>query len=474
MIEFALPLMVIAGGGYIASRFAMLAGWSSVSGFFRLLGLWAAAAWAGYSTPLYVALLCLPLGILWAKFESRWIPLIGFELLFGAALVWYSQTPPVIIFLVALAVFDQLAARLLLSRYNTRGEPRIRLHQFVLIAGLICCGFLVERYYRPPIETYVTNHSLLQIVNLQPEGAAPLWFYKRTLGGSATGSAQPGSVYWQSRYPETGENCALLFHGAASTASLQSTARTIGRAAIQAGQRLFAVDHPGFGASPAPSVDAPTAVWDPAHLSQSVLNQMALSGCTNTVVMGHSQGATEALRLFTAGESKVSSVLVFGAGLYAEDQEREDYWYSRFHIDRGLLNSNVVSREKWKQIRDLYYLNQNYCSDTPAGQTYLANLKQPSNESQRALKFVQFSREHENLVATRDQLFNCLSYPDVERQALPTDHYLDSLQVSAMVFFQRSSPQLVADLFPVTESSVDADGLATAKDAPDNVASNDS
>ena len=462
MIEFALPLLVIAIGCYIATRFASLAGWSPVAGAFRLLALWAAAAWVGYSTPLYVAALCLPLGVLWAKFESRWVPLIGFELLFGAALVWFSNTPPVIIYLVALALFDQLATRLLLSRYNSRSEPRARLHQLVIIAGAVCCGYFVVHYHRPPIETYANSHTLGQIVNLQPEGAAPLWFHKRALQGSAVGSAQPGSVYWQSRYPESSKRCAISFHGAARPASLQSTARTIGRAAIHSGVRLFAVDHPGFGASPTPSVDAPADAWDPAHLTRSVLSQMELSGCKNTLVIGHSQGVTEALRLFTGSDSSISRVLAFGAGLYLEDKEREDYWHSRFHIDRGITDLTAVSRENWKLIRDLYYLNQDYCADTSVGQNYLRRVKQGQGdgEPQRSLHFVQFSREHENLVATRDQLFNCLSYPDVERHALPTDHYLDSLQINAMVLLQRSSPKLVSDLFGKVEISGDSEDPA--------------
>jgi len=462
VIEFSIPLLVIAVGCYIASRFASLAGWSSVTGAFRLLALWAAAAWTGYGTPLYVAALCLPLGVFWAKFESRWIPLICFELLFGAAVIWFSKTPPVIIFLVALALFDQLATRLLLSRYNSRREPRVRLHQLVILAGVICCGYFVVHFHRPPIESYARSHSLGQILNLQPEGAAPLWFHKRTLRGSAVGRAQPGSVYWQSRYPDSGENCAVFFHGAARPASLQSTARTMGRAAIRSQVRLFAIDHPGFGASPPPPVDAPADVWDPAHLTDSVLAQMQLSGCKNTIAIGHSQGVTEALRLFTANDSTVSGVLAFGAGLYLEDKDREDYWHSRFHIDRGLENSTAVSRENWKQIRDLYYLNQEYCSDTRVGQDYLAHLETAGSGFQRALHFVQFSREHENLVATRDQLFRCLSYPDVERHSLPTDHYLDSFQVGSMVFLQRSSPQLVSDLLrlPKTETLADTDELA--------------
>ena len=464
MIEFALPLLVIAFGCYLASRFSMLAGWGPVTGSLRLLGLWAAAAWVGYSTPLYVAVLCLPLGLVWAKFESRWIMLIAFELLFAAAIVWFSKTPPVIIFLLALVLFDQIAARLLLSNYKSQLEPRRRLHQFLIFAGVICCGLFIQRYHWHSIEGFATSHSPLQIANLQPESAATPWFHKRTLRGTAAGQAQPGSVYWQSRYPETGERCAISFHGAASPASLQSAPRTMGRAARHAGLRLFAVDHPGFGASPPPSSDASADTWNPEHLTSSVLKQMQLSGCKDTLVIGHSQGVTEALRLFTERAPDISSVLVFGGGLYLEDKEREEYWHGRFHSDRGIANSDRISRENWKLIRDLYYLNQEYCADTESGKSYQASLNQPNDDYSKSLHFVQFEREHDNLVATRNQLFKCLAYPDVELHTLPTDHYLDSLQIGSMVFVQRSSPELVSALLPKSTTGVDNPAIEVALD----------
>jgi len=462
VIQFALPLLVIACGCYLASRFAMLAGWRPISGGFRLLGLWAAAAWVGYSTPLYVALLCLPLGFLWAKLEPRWLALIGFELGFAAAIMWFSQTPQVIVFIIAVVLFDQLVTRLLLSRYDNQREPRYRLHQFIIIAATLCCGLIVARYYWHFIDAYARSHSPAQIVNLQPEGAAPLWFYKRTLKGAAAGRAQEDSVYWQSRYPETGKGCALSFHGAARTASLQSAARTMARASMLAGRRLFAVDHPGFGASPPPSTDASPDAWDPALLTEAVLAQMELSGCKDTLVIGHSQGVTEALRLFTQSNALVSNAVVFGAGLYAKDEDSENYWYDRFHIDRGLPDYAPVARENWKLIRDLYYLNQEFCADTSAGKRYLAGLQTTDGQPPRSLLFTQFEREHENLVATREQLFACLAYPEVTRNTLPTDHYFDSLQINALVFVQRSSPSLVAELLRTAAPLSDADSLATS------------
>ena len=270
--------------------------------------------------------------------------------------------------------------------------------------------------------------------------------------------AQVGSVYWQSRYPESGDRCAISFHGAASPGSLQSSARTFGLSAGQAGLRLFAVDHPGYGASPSPPSAATVDVWDPARLTLAVLEQMDLQGCETISVLGHSQGVTEALRVLTSNNSKVDRALVFGAGLFEKDKDTDDYWYSRFHIDRGIADSNRVPRKNWKLIRDLYYLNEDYCSSTKAGRSFIAANSGANNNPDDAppLHFVQFEREHANLVATRDKLWECLDYPGAMRHVLPTGHYLDSLQIGAQIFYQRSSVDLVAELLPnLTPSSAE-------------------
>ena len=181
MIEFAAPLLVFVLGSYIGARFAYLANWSAATGTLRLLGLWSAAAWLGYSTPLYMALLCLPLGVIWGKLQTKIIALLALELLFTALLVWHSATPLVPIYLAALVIFDQLFARLLLATYDSQREPRVSLHRFIVVSGCLCCVLFVAYFYRHFIQTYVSKHSIVQTLSLMPEGAAPLWLHKRVL-----------------------------------------------------------------------------------------------------------------------------------------------------------------------------------------------------------------------------------------------------------------------------------------------------
>ena len=322
MIEYSVPLLTCALMAYVGARLGLLAGWPVIAGALRLIALWGAAAWVGYTTPIYVAIACLPLGILWSKLHAR-IPLVVlFELFFGAILVWFSGIEPVVIYLVGLVIFDQLAARLLLTRYDRHRETNTGLHRVILAAGSVALVVLVWHYFRPPIESYADSQSLGAIANLQPEGPALLWYFKRELDSKDAGKAQVGSVYWQSRYPKSAKNCALSFHGANAAGSLQSAARTLAQGVQLAGLQLYAIDHPGFGASPVPAKDAPVDAWDPAHLTNAVLLQMQRDGCKSITVIGHSQGVTEALRVLTSNTPDVSRAYVLGAGLIHKEQRR--------------------------------------------------------------------------------------------------------------------------------------------------------
>ena len=121
--------------------------------------------------------------------------------------------------------------------------------------------------------------------------------------------------------------------------------------------------------------------------------------------------------------------------MYLPDPEREQYWHERFHIDRGLRSDAAqLSFKDWKLVRDLYYLNQEYCADTTTGRAY---------EGGTRLEFVVFEREHENLVATRDKLWGCLDYPDREYLSFPTGHYFDSLSIGDLVLIDHGASQWV-------------------------------
>jgi len=395
---------------YLATRFALLANWRWATGVFRLLALWLIAAWMGYGTPLYVAVALLPLALVWRRLQRSLIPLVIFEIGVGLCLAWHSQTPLLPINLAALLLLDQGLGRLALLRFNRpdQEDSGQTLFRLLICLGLVGVTILGAHFQRGAVSKHFATHSLMQSMDLVPLGAAWFWYQARELPRADLPDGIPASVYWQARIPATGEHCLLSLHGAAAEGSLQGAGQAIALGARKAGWRVYALDHPGFGASPAPFSSGELDGWNPGLQSDLLLKEMRREGCSEVAVVGHSQGVTEALRLFTA-DTQLSGVWVFGAGLYLEDAEREDYWFERFHIDRGLLAaSSRLEKQSWRAVRDLYYLNQEYCATSALGQSYRGSTP---------LTYVTFEREHENLVATRETLWNCLSYPARSRKS---------------------------------------------------------
>lgn len=438
---------------YVAARFARLSGWAWLTGALRLLGLWLLAAWMGYGTPLYVALAVLPLAVLWSRLRSRFIVLLIVELAVGLFVAWHSQAPLLPINLVALLFVDQCLARLALLQFARQEDSGQNISRALLCLGLIGTVLLGAHFQRAAISKHLASHSLLQTLDLVPMGAGWIWYKARELPQAALPDGIPASVYWQSREPTTGDHCLLSFHGAAPEGFLQGAGQAIALGARANGWRVYSLDHPGFGASPAPFSSGELDAWNPGLQSNLLLQEMRREGCTHVGVIGHSQGVTEALRLF-ATDTRLAGVWVLGAGLYAEDTAREDYWLARFHSDRGLRSeSEQLNKASWKVVRDSYYLNQEYCATTAIGSSY--NGKTP-------LRYVTFEREHENLVATRETLWNCLDYPARSREQLATDHYFDSLslggstRIDKLVLLPRSARGVVAALLPkVGKSATD-------------------
>jgi len=433
-LSLSLPLLLFSLACYVAVRFAVLGGWIYLAGCLRLLGMWGALAWIGYTTELYVAALIPIVAIGWRMLQGRWLLVVPYELLLAAGLVLFSQETIVPVFLAFFVLADQMLVRLFQVRFDEYKEPRVWLHRVLLLVGALAASALVLYVARPALTAYTRSHTPMQVLHLQPQPAARLWFHERQVQAARGGFG----TYWEARLPTSGPRCLLAFHGAHRDGSLQSAMRGMASGAKMAGLRFYGVDHPGFGASPAPAKEAAVDDWDPAELTTPLLENMRRDGCESIVALGHSQGVTEALRLLVSNVPTVSQVFVLGAGLYSNDADSENYWHERFHIDRGLdFSSTPVAVDKWKLIRDLYYLNQEYCSDQPAGRAY---------EEHKPFTYVEFAEEHANLVATRETLWRCLDFPQKRRVELPSDHYLNALQIDTQTFAPRSAKENIAGL----------------------------
>lgn len=446
---------------YVAARISMLADWSWFTGVLRLFALWLLAAWLGYGTPIYVALAMLPMALVWVRLRDHLMALMLFEVVIALVMVWHSQTLLVAINVAALIVIDQCFARLTLLRFDKREKDGVVGYRILLVLGLLGALVLVAHFQRLALVGYVQKHGLLASLELVPQGAARFWYQPRRLPADELPVGVMPAVYWQARVPASGENCLLTLHGAAAEGSLQGAAQVIGRGAAHAGFRVYALDHPGYGASHAPLSMSNIDAWNPGLHTDLLTQVMRREGCVNVAVLGHSQGVTEALRLVVSGEPLLAS-WILGAGLFLEDSAREDYWFERFHIDRGLvLPDERLDKSNWKLIRDFYYLNQEYCADTPIGRTYVGSTP---------LNYVTFAQEHENLVATREQLWDCLGYAGKARTQLKTDHYLNSLimggsgRIGRLVLAPRSSSGMITQLLRGSSGAVDGDSTRDTAD----------
>lgn len=424
-------LAVAVLGCYAAMRLSRLANWYQLAAILRFIALWFLATFFGYGTPIYVGLLMIPIALVWAVCRRRRTTQICIELAVLAGLIWFSQMRISPMYIGILLLFDQAITRTMFFRDEQTTPLRIGQHRIIVVAFSILSLLAVGYLCRNDAVRYLNNHQLVDLVQFQPQGLPHLWLAKHELSQG---------VYWKSRYPTDTDKCAIVFHGANSDGSLQSTARSIFNSLLLLDVRVYGVDHPGFGASPTPpNVEQPLA-WDPARLTAAVEDEMQAHGCRERYVIGHSQGTTEALRLLSQGDQDYAGYIVMGAGLYEKNPSSDQYWYDRFHSDRRIPTR--LRFEDWRAIRNQYYLNETYCKASPEARN--------RKESNRLL-YIVFANEHANLARTREQLWNCLDYPSGQWQEFDSGHYLNSARVGPFTFVSRPH---VASLAQVLEGEL--------------------
>ena len=195
-----------------------------------------------------------------------------------------------------------------------------------------------------------------------------------------------GAVAWYDRpRGRSSHPGAVILHGADPRGSAQPSACSLRRALNTAGFATLALDHPGYGESSAPPADAPLAAWDPGPAEVQAVEALEARSEVDSVVVvaGHSMGGTAAMRLLSA-RPDIPLAVVFGVGLTDVD-ERADYWYQRFHEDRGL--EAEMPRDRWWAIRRSYYDFERAAGEVPRGGGHVV--------------FATFGLEWENVAETR-------------------------------------------------------------------------
>ena len=222
---------------------------------------------------------------------------------------------------------------------------------------------------------------------------------------------ETGSVAWYDPPRKRGLHPgALLFHDANSRGAQQPAACSLRRALLDAGFAVLSVDHPGYGASPVPPVNAEIEAWDPLNHQLAGLDWLEGRSEVNSVqvLAGHSMGAVDALRLLGAMPDPALTFL-FGLGLL-DGPERDDYWLERFHTDREL--SERLSEARWREIRDRYYNFRRVIEELPSDHPRIV--------------FVEFGWEWENLRNSREAAFQAIPGAK-ERWTLPhSSHYFSA------------------------------------------------
>lgn len=368
------------------SRVLRLAGWAYAMG-----SVWLAAGLLGAYTPLWPT---LPLALLgWAS--SAAVPRRVIEPAADvlAAFVFAALAVPPLTFTATLGlVLIVLIVGELAEHLRPRGAARtVRIvlrgaSALLLAAGLgLLVGSIVVDWHDEP----TARHSLFtpSLGIMLPRDDVQ----RIELETGATAWLRP------SRETDSGMG-ALVFHGAHPMGSRQKAARVIRRALAAAGYTVLLVDHPGYGGTPLPPLDSPLEAWDPLATQEAALRVLAQQpGVERIVVVGHSMGCVDVLRLLARGEQgfirgKVVQAVLFGAAAGNTD-ERADYWRGRFLSDRH-LPGGALSADRIDAIRQRFY-------DAEA----LARQLGPEHPP---ILFACFEREFVNIRAGRDALYALL------------------------------------------------------------------
>jgi len=245
-----------------------------------------------------------------------------------------------------------------------------------------------------------------------------------------------GAVAWlrPARRVTGTPSVAVVFHGANAAGAAQPAALALQRALMLAGIAVVSLDHPGFGASPAPAATATVAAWDPAPSALAALRaatQIATEGAApRMLVVGHSLGVADALRVLASG-AEVNVALLFG-GAASDDDSRDAYWHRRFHEDRRL--DFTLPERTWREIEQRYYSTHHL----------VESLRSPARTR---IVFTESQLDFPNVLAQRDELYRSLPEPKA-RVALPgITHYLNAVQLGPLVLADVRATRRLAQLF---------------------------
>jgi pimeloyl-ACP methyl ester carboxylesterase len=347
------------------------------------------------------------------------------ELVLGAALV----------FAVAGFVLDRLIQRM--PRRFQRALPVVPAALVVLIG------------------TQITQPGNFGSRLLQEEPFFPLRIALVMPDAGARIALDSGATAWlQETASRQRRGTALVMHGNHRKGSQQPSSIALQGALMRAGYDVLAVDHPGFGESPAPHASAAWHAWDPTLGPKQALRQLNSenrSQARETIVVGHSMGVDVALK-FVADGADVDAAYLFAGSL---DRPHGPRWLSGFHRERNL--SCCVPSPTLDRIRDEYY---------GGGDRFASAL--PENHA--LVHYVRFGIEHADVTESREPLLAAIPPPRKICDFAGVSHYFNTLSMRRFVLIDTRTVQRTADIFNAGERadavcgrSADAAAQATAE-----------
>jgi pimeloyl-ACP methyl ester carboxylesterase len=208
---------------------------------------------------------------------------------------------------------------------------------------------------------------------------------------------------------------------------------------------VLAVDAPGFGASEPPRALRDLDAWDPEPLSAAAARELlSRPGVEGSVLaVGHSMGATRALRFLDVWTGASAAVLL-GATVMPPASENERL-YDRFLDDFDLEESGLRPRFVLR-VRDRYFNNDAAASAL--------------REGHAPVLFVRFAFDYANIIEGRNRLYAMIPGRKVAWELRSDHQFVSSRVVGVLTGDWRVMRRLQVALGRFLEGRAPRDGSA--------------
>jgi len=221
----------------------------------------------------------------------------------------------------------------------------------------------------------------------------------------------------------TPRGTAILLHGNDPLASRQAAALALQGALMRAGYDVISIDHPGYGATPLPGVDADWKAWDPTICPARALNDLASAAgsghpttpprAPTTIVVGHSMGVDVALELGVSRGADIQAEYLFG-GSIDRPTDPDNGWIKEFFQQRR--TPCCMSLPTIGRVREQFY----------SGADRFALALPPDHP---VVHYVRFGIEYDDVARIRDVLYADIPPPKTVCDLSGVTHYFNTLSL---------------------------------------------